>query len=62
MSKTFGTESVDFSRPPEECRFCNFKYSHKYTVQDHVFTKKHIDMVRRFPKMIIMKCKNGDKI
>lgn len=46
-SKTFGTD-VDFSKPPEECTLCNFKYSHKYTVQDHIFTKKHIDNVRQF--------------
>ena len=46
-AKTFGTE-VDFTRPPEECKLCNFKYTHKYTIQDHIFTKKHIDHVRQF--------------
>ena len=30
FQKTFGSE-VEFSRPPEECKLCNFKYSHKYT-------------------------------
>ena len=44
--KAFGTD-VDFSRPPEKCKMCNFKYSHKYTIQDHIFTKKHIDNVRK---------------
>ncbi len=46
-AKTFGTD-VDFARPPEECKMCHFKYSHKYTVQDHIFTRKHIDAVRSF--------------
>lgn len=45
--KTFGTE-VDFTRPPEDCSLCNFKYSHKYTVQDHIFTRKHIENVKKF--------------
>lgn len=31
---------------PEECKLCGFKYSHKYSVQDHIFTKKHIDMIK----------------
>ena len=46
-SKTFGTD-VDFSKPPDECTFCSFKYSHKFTVQDHIFTKKHINNVKAF--------------
>ena len=44
---SYGSDA-DFSRPPEECKMCNFKYSHKYTVQDHIFTKKHIDNVKAF--------------
>nr|CAD7255973.1 unnamed protein product [Timema shepardi] len=34
------------SRSPEECKLCLFKYSHKYSIQDHIFTKKHIDNVK----------------
>jgi len=34
------------SRPPEECKLCQFRYSHKYSIQDHIFTKKHIDNVK----------------
>ncbi|KAJ9578428.1 hypothetical protein L9F63_005348, partial [Diploptera punctata] len=34
------------TRPPEECKLCQFKYSHKYSIQDHIFTKKHIDNVK----------------
>ena len=45
--KTFGTD-VDFNRPPEECKLCNFKYTHKYTIQDHIFTKKHIENCRKY--------------
>ncbi|KAK7867018.1 hypothetical protein R5R35_006879 [Gryllus longicercus] len=33
-------------RPPEECKLCQFRYSHKYSVQDHIFTKLHIDCVK----------------
>ncbi|PSN40319.1 hypothetical protein C0J52_24542 [Blattella germanica] len=36
----------DQTRPPEECKLCQFKYSHKYSIQDHIFTKKHIDNVK----------------
>ena len=45
--KNYGSE-MDFPKPPEECTLCNFKYSHKYTIQDHIFTKKHIDKVRDY--------------
>lgn len=38
--------SSESSRPPEECKLCQFKYSHKYSIQDHIFTKKHIDNVK----------------
>lgn len=48
-SKTFGgSAELDFSRPPEECTLCNFKYSHKYTIQDHIFTRRHIENVKKF--------------
>lgn len=35
-------------RAPEECVHCQFKYSHKYSIQDHIFTKKHIENVRQY--------------
>jgi AT-binding transcription factor 1 len=38
--------SSESSRSPEECKLCQFKYSHKYSIQDHIFTKKHIDNVK----------------
>ena len=34
------------SEPPKECVLCSFTYSHKFTVQDHVFTRRHIDRVK----------------
>jgi len=46
-TKTFGTD-LEVPRPPEECKLCNFKYSHKYTIQDHIFTKRHIENVKGF--------------
>lgn len=41
-------EEEDGQKAAEECKFCQFKYSHKYSVQDHIFTKKHIDMVKAY--------------
>ncbi|ESO82858.1 hypothetical protein LOTGIDRAFT_91252, partial [Lottia gigantea] len=37
----------DNQKTPEKCSLCSFKYSHKFTVQDHIFTRKHIDNVRK---------------
>ncbi|KAL4234053.1 hypothetical protein ACF0H5_005707 [Mactra antiquata] len=48
LNMKFPPSEMDFPKPPEECNLCNFKYSHKYTIQDHIFTKKHIDKVREF--------------
>lgn len=44
LQKTNGTEVE--TRGPDDCKYCQFKYSHKYSVQDHVFTKGHIAAVR----------------
>ncbi|CAB3375879.1 Hypothetical predicted protein [Cloeon dipterum] len=33
--------------PPDECHVCGgFQYSHKYSVQDHIFTRGHIDNLK----------------
>ena len=32
--------------PPEECHFCNFAYSHKFVIQEHLFSKGHLDNIR----------------
>ena len=36
---------LDIPPPPEECKLCDFKYSHKYTLQDHLFSRRHIEKV-----------------
>ncbi|KAK9876786.1 hypothetical protein WA026_015024 [Henosepilachna vigintioctopunctata] len=48
MQKVLGSESDPNAPIPEDCKFCNFKYSHKYSVQDHIFTKGHIANVRLY--------------
>lgn len=48
LNLKYPSPELDFPKPPEECTLCNFKYSHKYTIQDHIFTKKHIDKIRDF--------------
>ncbi|XP_014680850.1 PREDICTED: zinc finger homeobox protein 4-like, partial [Priapulus caudatus] len=45
FAKQFGQDLDLNHRPPDECKLCSFKYSHKYTIQDHIFTRKHIDNV-----------------
>ncbi|KAK7078114.1 hypothetical protein SK128_023697, partial [Halocaridina rubra] len=47
LQKMLGTEP-EGPKPPEECKVCNFKYSHKYSVQDHLFTRSHIENMKVF--------------
>lgn len=36
-------QSVDEPpRTPDSCNLCNFTFTHNYSVQDHIFTKRHI--------------------
>lgn len=46
MQKVLGTSEPEVTPAPEDCKFCNFKYSHKYSIQDHIFTKGHIMNVK----------------
>ncbi|XP_063925864.1 zinc finger homeobox protein 3 isoform X2 [Zophobas morio] len=46
LQKVLGAPDNDNPVLPEDCKFCNFKYSHKYSIQDHIFTKSHIANVR----------------
>lgn len=46
LQKALGGSENDTPQMPEDCKFCNFKYSHKYSIQDHIFTKSHIMNVR----------------
>ena len=46
--KTFGREMVvPEQRAPDDCTLCRFQYTHKYTMQDHIFTKKHIALMSK---------------
>ncbi|KAK8752561.1 hypothetical protein OTU49_006170, partial [Cherax quadricarinatus] len=47
LQKVLGTEP-EGPKPPEECKVCNFKYSHKYSIQDHLFTRSHIENMKAF--------------
>ena len=38
--------AYDVPKPSDECVLCNFKYSHKFTMQDHIFTRRHIDNLK----------------
>ncbi|KYB28326.1 hypothetical protein TcasGA2_TC032626 [Tribolium castaneum] len=46
LQKVLGAPDSDNPVLPEDCKFCNFKYSHKYSIQDHIFTKSHIANVK----------------
>ncbi|RZF31901.1 hypothetical protein LSTR_LSTR003783 [Laodelphax striatellus] len=48
LQKVLGGSENDTQRLPEECKLCQFKYSHKYSVQDHIFTKSHIEVVKAY--------------
>lgn len=46
LQKTLGGSENETTQMPEDCKYCSFKYSHKYSIQDHIFTKSHIMNVR----------------
>ena len=48
LQKSLGGSEADIpaGKQPEECTLCDFKYSHKYAVQDHIFTHQHIERVK----------------
>lgn len=46
LQKALGGSDTDTPKVLEECKYCSFKYSHKYSIQDHIFTKGHIDNIR----------------
>lgn len=47
MQKMIGN-AEETPKTPDDCKYCSFKYSHKYSVQDHIFTKGHIANVRLY--------------
>lgn len=46
LQKALGSNEPDTPQLPEDCKYCAFKYSHKYSIQDHIFTKSHIMNVK----------------
>uniref|UniRef100_A0A6P7FGK4 Zinc finger homeobox protein 4 isoform X3 n=1 Tax=Diabrotica virgifera virgifera TaxID=50390 RepID=A0A6P7FGK4_DIAVI len=46
LQKALGQNEGETNAMPDDCKYCNFKYSHKYSVQDHIFTKSHIANVK----------------
>ncbi|XP_066251479.1 zinc finger homeobox protein 3 isoform X2 [Euwallacea similis] len=48
LHKVLGQSEGDTPALPDDCKYCNFKYSHKYSIQDHIFTKAHIANVRMY--------------
>ena len=46
LQKTLGQDGDMSGQQAEGCSFCDFKYSHKYAVQDHIFTHQHIERVK----------------
>ena len=41
---------------PDECKVCNVKYSSKYAIQDHIFTREHLDACKA---VVEQKATNG---
>ena len=39
-------QEPDNPPPPESCGFCNFNYDTKFVIQDHLFSKSHLEKVR----------------
>lgn len=48
LQKVLGQPDGENPTIPDDCKFCSFKYSHKYSIQDHIFTKTHIANVRMY--------------
>ncbi|CAG5120919.1 unnamed protein product, partial [Candidula unifasciata] len=46
--KLLSPEGDDLAKSAEECYLCRCKYTHKVTLQDHIFTKAHIDKIKSF--------------
>ena len=39
-------ESEMMPQPPEECKVCRHAYTHKHVIQDHLFSRSHMDAVK----------------
>ena len=47
LMKIIGQEPESM-KTATECKVCNFEYSNKYSIQDHLFARSHIDNMRAF--------------
>ena len=50
LSPKFGTDPEPSTMHADQCKLCDFKYTHKYSIQDHIFTKSHIDNAKKHLK------------
>ena len=39
-------QEPDMPAPPEECTFCGVTYEQKHLIQEHLFSKRHLDSIR----------------
>ena len=39
-------ESEMIPQPPDECKVCSHVYTHKHVIQDHLFSRAHMDAVK----------------
>ena len=39
-------ESEMIPQPPDECKVCQHIYTHKHVIQDHLFSRAHMDAVK----------------
>ena len=39
-------ESEMIPQPPDECKVCSHVYTHKHVIQDHLFSRPHMDAVK----------------
>ena len=39
-------ESEMIPQPPDECKVCSHAYTHKHVIQDHLFSRAHMDAVK----------------
>ena len=46
LQQATGGQEPEAPPPPTECQFCNYTYTHKYVIQDHLFSKAHLDTIR----------------
>ena len=46
LQQANGGQEPEAPPVPENCVFCNYTYTHKFVIQDHLFSKSHLDAIR----------------